>query len=213
MAAKTKGAANRSIELVAREWEAPARTVARCLLDPTTGAAHILSDVYRAASPDADINGFVAELQAQATAASDGNLGRSEAMLVTQAHTLDALFHSMVGRSRACSAAGDTVKAETYMRLALKAQSQCRTTIEALAEIKNPPVVYARQANFAAGHQQVLNNGAEPSRIREIENAPTKLLEAQHGERLDTGTASTSSGVNQTMEALGKSNRTANGSG
>ena len=28
------------------------------------------------------------------------------------------------------------------------AQSQCRTTIEALAEIKNPPIVYARQANF-----------------------------------------------------------------
>jgi hypothetical protein len=28
------------------------------------------------------------------------------------------------------------------------ARSQCRTTIEALAEIKNPPIVYARQANF-----------------------------------------------------------------
>jgi hypothetical protein len=209
MAAKTKGAANRSIELVAREWEAPARTVARCLLDPTTGAAHILSDVYRAASPDADINGFVAELQAQAKAANDGNLGRSEAMLVTQAHTLDALFHSMAGRSRACSAAGDTAKAETYMRLALKAQSQCRTTIEALAEIKNPPVVYARQANVAAGHQQV-NNAGEPSRVREIENAPNKLLEAQHGERLDTGAATPASGANQTMETVGTVNGAAN---
>jgi hypothetical protein len=44
------------------------------------------------------------------------------------------------------------------MRLALKAQSQSRATVETLAAIKNPPVVYARQANFAAGHQQV-NNG------------------------------------------------------
>jgi transposase len=30
------------------------------------------------------------------------------------------------------------VSAETYLRLALKAQAQCRATIEALAEIKNP---------------------------------------------------------------------------
>ena len=30
---------------------------------------------------------------------------------------------------------------ETYARLAMKAQSQCRSTIETLAEMKNPPVV------------------------------------------------------------------------
>ena len=48
--------------------------------------------------------------------------------------------------------------AETYVRLALKAQAQCRATLETLATIKNPPVVYARQANIAAGRQQV-NNG------------------------------------------------------
>src|SRR5690606_26950893 len=46
-----------------------------------------------------------------------------------------------------------------YMRLALKAQSQCRTTLETLAAIKNPPVVFAKQANIAHGPQQV-NNGS-----------------------------------------------------
>ena len=48
--------------------------------------------------------------------------------------------------------------AETYMRLALKAQSQCRATLETLANIKNPPTVFARQANkrawAAAGEQR-----------------------------------------------------------
>ncbi len=36
---------------------------------------------------------------------------------------------------------------EGFMRMALRAQSQCRTTLETLAAIKNPPSVYARQAN------------------------------------------------------------------
>jgi hypothetical protein len=37
--------------------------------------------------------------------------------------------------------------ADKYMRLALKAQSQCRTTVEALGELKNlQPVAFIHQA-------------------------------------------------------------------
>jgi hypothetical protein len=39
---------------------------------------------------------------------------------------------------------------DRYLRLGLKAQSQCRATLETLVQIKNPPVVVARQANIAA---------------------------------------------------------------
>ena len=42
---------------------------------------------------------------------------------------------------------------ETYLRLALKAQSQCRATLETLAAIKNPPVIFAKQANVTTGPQ------------------------------------------------------------
>ncbi len=38
--------------------------------------------------------------------------------------------------------------AEAYMRLALKAQAQCRATLETLANTKNPPVVYVRQPGW-----------------------------------------------------------------
>ena len=48
------------------------------------------------------------------------------------------------------------------MRLRLKAQSQARATLEALAQIKNPPVGYARQANATTGPQQN-NFGIVPS--------------------------------------------------
>jgi hypothetical protein len=44
------------------------------------------------------------------------------------------------------------------MRVALKAQNQCRMTLETLATVTNPRVVYAKQANIANGPQQV-NNG------------------------------------------------------
>ena len=58
---------------------------------------------------------------------------------------------------------------DRYMRLALKAQGQCRATLETLATIKNPPVVFARQANIAQGPQQVNNvvsvsRDAQPTR-------------------------------------------------
>jgi hypothetical protein len=47
-----------------------------------------------------------------------------------------------------------------------KPQAQCRATIEALAEIKNPrPVAFVKQANIAQGPQQVNNrieSGADP---------------------------------------------------
>ena len=50
-----------------------------------------------------------------------------------------------------------------YKRQALKAQAQCRATLEALAEIKNPrPVAFVKQANISGGHQQV-NNGMQPA--------------------------------------------------
>jgi len=67
--------------------------------------------------------------------------------------------------------------ADKYLRLALKAQGQCRATLETLAAIKNPPVVFARQANIAHGPQQV-NNGPPPARTENATIAPNKVLEA-----------------------------------
>ncbi|MDP3856769.1 MAG: hypothetical protein Q8Q73_03305 [Stagnimonas sp.] len=86
--------------------------------------------------------------------------------MAAQAHTLDAIFNHP-----ACRAAHNLSEhlpaAETYMRLALKVQSQCRTTLESLAAIKNPTVVFAKQANIAHGPQQVNNRTVRaPARAR-----------------------------------------------
>jgi hypothetical protein len=101
--------------------------------------------------------------------------------------------------------------AETYLRLALKAQGQCRATLETLAVIKNPqPVAFVRQANIAHGPQQVNNGPAqpgEPSRARENGNQQNKLLEEQNGERLELETAGAASEADSSLEAVGAINR------
>jgi len=179
-----------AVELLPVSGEVPARTVARCLTDPATAAAGTINELYRRVSADGDINGYIAELQHQAQAASAGDLSRSEAMLMSQATTLNALSHSIMGWAmNHLKEGGNAAYFEMHMRLALKAQSQSRATIETLAEIKNPrQVAFVKQANIAGGHQQV-NNGVQPPIAREIEIQQNRLLEAQDGKRMDFGAA------------------------
>ena len=68
---------------------------------------------------------------------------------------IEAMFSSLAIRANN----SDTMpKLEIYMRLALKAQAQCARTIEVIAAMKNPPVIFAKQANISNGNQQVNNN-------------------------------------------------------
>ena len=67
-------------------------------------------------------------------------------ILVSQAHTLNQVFNHLLRRSVERQALPQW---DAYMRMAMKAQSQCRMTLE-LAELKNPrPVAFVKQANIA----------------------------------------------------------------
>ena len=92
-------------------------------------------------------------------------------MLMNQSDSLQALFVAMVERSLRQEF---VAYVEPYMRLALKAQSQCRAPLQTLAEIRNPPVIYARQANVTSGPQQI-NNNLDLSRTRENPIPPSQL--------------------------------------
>src|SRR6185437_3352262 len=99
--------------------------------------------------------------------------------------------------------------AETYMKLALRAQNQARMTLETLATIKNPPVVFAKQANIA-NNQQVNNGDAVPvAHAGEMENPPNKLLEAPHAkpEWMDARAAGEAAASNASLEAVAAVNR------
>ena len=93
------------------------------------------------------------------------------------------------------------------MRMALRAQSQCRATLETLAAIKNPPIVYARQANVTTGPQQVNNGIPATTRAREIETEQSQLSGGTHELLPDTRTSGNASRVNPTLETLGEIDR------
>jgi hypothetical protein len=102
--------------------------------------------------------------------------------------------------------------AEIYLRAALKAQAQSRATIEALAEIKSPrAVAFVKQANIAAGPQQV-NNGAPASHAHagEIPKSANELLEdATHEQqqRMVPGAQAAPARGDTTLEAVGAIHR------
>ena len=194
-----------SLVLFGQEGHTEAEVRAAATIGPAVQAAYTVAKIEKGG----DLNALVDALQTQSRRATSGDTGRMEEMLVTQAHTLDLIFNNLTRRAVANMQEGYVPVAETYLRLALKAQSQCRASIESLAQIKNPPVVYARQANFASGPQQV-NNGVTVSRPRKNEIPPSKLSGHEH-ELLPDGRASaTASRVDSAMEAMGAINRTTN---
>lgn len=128
-------------------------------------------------------------------------MSRAESMLTAQAHTLDGLFAHL---STQALSSTDLAKLERYMKLALKAQAQSRATLQTLGEIKSPKqVAFVGQANI--GNQvQVNNSNTASPRARKKQKAPNELLEAQHGERLDTRTTGKASRANPAMATMDK---------
>ncbi len=166
----------------------------------------------------ADLNELVDDLHRQIEGLKGGDMGSVEAMLFGQAKVLETMFTSLARRA----ANNDGLKQfQCNLTLALKAQAQCRATLEALAEIKSPrTVAFVKQANMTTGPQQV-NNGSTsrdiekyippPTGAEDSASAQNKLLKANHGQCLDTGTQAATTRSHQAMAAMEKVNRTNNG--
>src|SRR5665213_1953462 len=187
--------------LVQQPGEGTHASLARYVAGPVTNATRTINAVHQGefAGATLDATALMHELEQQVKAVNNGSLARGEAMLVSQAHTLDAMFHALALKAMTHTTMPPY---ETLLRLAFKAQSQCRATLEALAEIKNPRAVFVKQANIANGHQQI-NNG---SGAREIESVPSKLLETTRNEWMDTRAQGAAGRANQALETLGTVN-------
>ncbi len=195
----------KTIPLAAKSDDA--EEVSRTYAKHFTGGAFAALRVITAADKsagyerDMDLPGLMAILREQGEAVSAGNLSQAEAMLMNQATALQTVFARLVERGMGCT---EIAPFEANLRMGLRAQAQCRATLETLAAIKNPSsVAFVRQANIAHGPQQVNNGPHEPSCARENESEPNKLLEANYGERLDTGAASAAGQPDQNVETVG----------
>ena len=182
--------------------------IAHSVLKPSVQATITLKE-YGKPYGDLNLAAMHESLTEQTKAVQDGDLKRGEAMLTAQAHTLDAIFNNL---AQLAINSDYMDKLDRYLKLALRAQSQCRATWEALAAIKNPPVIgYVRQANIAHGPQQVNNEAdvldKDPC-ARNNSNLKNKLLEKKDGEWLDAGTTGTASHIDSEMATMGEVNRT-----
>lgn len=143
-------------------------------------------------------------LRDQAAVVNGGDLALTEAMLMNQATTLQSLFSRLIERGMGCD---HYPGFEANLKMALRAQSQCRATLETLAAIKNPPIVFAKQANVTSGPQQVNNGVAAPSRPREIEAEQTQLSGGPHELLADTRASGDACRVDPALETLGEVDR------
>ena len=149
---------------------------------------------------DADLNVLIDQLRDTFTEVKGGDLHTLEAMLISQATALQTIFTSLARKAQNQEYLKNQ---ETFLGLALKAQAQSRATISALVDLKYPrQATFVKQANIAHGPQQV-NNGTTVAHGKEISNEPNKLLEADHGQRLDTGAQGTAGRVNPHMATVG----------
>ncbi len=185
-----------------------ARATANLALQPNVSAAAVISQ-YSATFGGLDIKSVSDSLSETINQVWNGDVKTCEAMLFAQAQALQTIFMSL-----SCRAANQDFigHRETYLKLALKAQNQCRTTLETLSTIKNPPVIFAKQANIAHGHQQV-NNGIaadnmnDDSHTRKNKFDSNELLEQKNEQRLDTRATDKTSVLDPKLETMAEIHR------
>lgn len=159
-------------------------------------------------STDIDNPTMLETLRSQAAAVQRGDMSQAEAMLINQATALQTLFASLTERGMSQTIMGNI---EGFMRLALRAQNQCRATLETLGAIKNPPIIYAKQVNQTTGPQQINNgsNGAGAgTQVRESEIEQSQQSGGNGHELLqDTRTPALEERINPPLETVGAIDR------
>lgn len=184
-----------------RDPDEMGRAFATILTSPEFAAHRIIELTQpKTLADEIDAPGMLAVLRDQAVAANRGDMAHAEAMLINQAAALQSLFVRLTERGMNQS---HMPNLEGFMRLALRAQNQCRATLETLSAIKNPPVIYAKQVNQTTGPQQINN---VPTQARRLEDEQSK--QARAGALLPDARASAVDGnAGAALETLGEIDR------
>lgn len=146
------------LKIKRKPGEVNGASIAKAIIDPAVRHAHLAAwiagdsfggdDKPSAMASTAAMKAIIAEAEA-------GNMNMASRLLSAQAMTLDALFTAMT--NRACHNLGEYPQAvDRYLRLAFRAQSNCRTTIEALAKIHQPREQTVRHIHVNEGGQALV---------------------------------------------------------
>lgn len=196
------------LKVYLKEGDDPGLAEAQALTGPCVSNAIAFSMFMAGVYGEQDLMKLVEAMTEAGKKVKANDLSDAETMLMSQAMVLNGMFADLANRSASNRSAGYFDASQAYLKMAFRAQNQARMTLETLSTIKNPPVVYAKQANIAHGPQQVNNGGVSPTRTDEKDCQPSKLLEASNEQSMDSGTSGTASRSDSTMEAVAKVDRT-----
>ena len=168
------------LKLAEEEGTPHAKALARVTFDPLARHESLASAFASSAFGNrrAPLVDRLEVLDEELAKAANGNLNLASRILASQAVSLDVLFTEMARRS------GNNMgqypdAADRYMRLALKAQSNCRATLEALAKLHQPREQTVRHVHVNDGGQAVIadqfhhhTGGKENARSADQPQAP-----------------------------------------
>lgn len=139
--------------------ETGAQAMARKVLDPgfrhAVTASTFADKLLGSAIEHPGLMDYIDHVLKIGSAAQSGDLSIASRLLASQAITLDAMFTELA--RRAALNMGEYIEAsERYGRLALKAQSNSRATLEALAKLHQPREQTVRHVHVNEGGQAVI---------------------------------------------------------
>lgn len=157
-AKSVRPSAANTLEVNALPGEHHLKTLARLTLNPGIRHAELASAFANHAFGDDHKPTIMDSTEALAEtlkAAESGDKRLASRMLAAQAVSLDAMFTELARRSgRNMGEYMDA--ADRYMRLALKAQTACRTTLDALAKLHQPREQTVKHVHVNDGGQAVV---------------------------------------------------------
>jgi hypothetical protein len=136
-------------------------------------------------SESLDIDTVADKLTQSTQRVINGNIRDIEMMLITQAETLNVLFHRTLTQITNIQMINQL---QTFMDIALRAQNQCIKTLAVLAELKNPRrATFIKQQNNAINQQ--VNNATTPENFQNSEKLSNELISEVTHEKMDIGGA------------------------
>jgi len=181
---------SKSVTIVkGRTDDETAERIAKLAVSPEMSSQRVVAASEREQGLDQhlDIPRLMAVLKAESERLSEGKSGDVGPILANQALALQSLFARLTERALSHSHVSNI---EAFMRLALRAQNQCRATLETLSSLNKAPTVFAQQANVATNQQ--------------INYAQNQLSGDEDELRQDTRAPGAEKAVNPEMEALGE---------
>ena len=183
------------------EVKPKARGMERGMLDPRVVAIHAgLSFKSDENVTTEKVLKLFEQIESDLKEIRSGDFSLIEEHLYSQGIALQAMFHLMITN---CMESKFLEGQAAYGKMALKAQSQSRQTLLALAEHRNPrKATFIKQQNNAV-NQQVNNNSPTKASVKKSEKTSNELLKETKYEALDSRGTEETIRVNSKVEAVG----------